>query len=229
MLEQLKRAVYEANLQLQRSGLVILTWGNVSGFDAESQLMVIKPSGVSYEQLRPEQMVVVNLRGEVVEGELRPSSDTPTHLVLYQAFAGLGGIAHTHSPYATAWAQARRPLPCYGTTHADTFGGPIPVTEDLPPEAIAGHYELETGRAIVRAFANLDPLRIPAVLVASHGPFTWGRSPGEAVHHSLVLEQVAFMALLSETLAPGLGTISPELLERHYGRKHGHQAYYGQP
>ncbi len=228
MLDQLKADVCAANLALRDSGLVILTWGNVSGLDPETGLVAIKPSGVSYEAMQPEQMVIVDLKGDIVEGDLRPSSDTPTHLELYRAFPAIRGVAHTHSAYATAWAQARRALPCYGTTHADSFYGSVPVTADLTPEALAGDYELETGRAIVAAFAGLDPLQIPAVLVAGHGPFTWGTSPARAVENSIILEQVAQMALATESLDPNAGPISQALLDRHFLRKHGKDAYYGQ-
>lgn len=228
MLEELKRQVWEANQALNRAGLVILTWGNVSGFDADSGLVAIKPSGVSYEEMTPDQMVVVDLDGQVVEGTLRPSSDTPTHLVLYREFKGIRGVAHTHSLYATAWAQAKRSLPCYGTTHADSFRGAVPVTADLDARALAGDYEYETGRAIVRAFATLSPVEVPAVLVASHGPFTWGRSAAGAVENSIVLEQVAQMALATEGLAPGVGGINTLLQDKHFLRKHGKNAYYGQ-
>ena len=228
MLEDLKQQVCEANLALQRSGLVILTWGNVSGLDVDSGLVAMKPSGVSYEEMQPEQMVLVDLDGNVAEGDLRPSSDTPTHLVLYRELGGIGGVAHTHSTYATAWAQARRNLPCYGTTHADYFRGPIPVTEPMTTEAIAGHYELETGKAIVRTFDGIDPTQIPGVLVAGHGAFTWGESPTAAVYNSIVLEQVARLAVLTEALAPEAAEISRELRDRHFLRKHGPDAYYGQ-
>lgn len=228
MLDQLKADVCAANLALRDSGLVILTWGNVSGLDPETGLVAIKPSGVSYEAMQPEQMVIVDLQGNIVEGHLRPSSDTPTHLELYRAFPAIRGVAHTHSTYATAWAQARRALPCYGTTHADSFYGSVPVTADLTPEALAGDYELETGRAIVATFAGLDPLEIPAVLVAGHGPFTWGTSPARAVENSIILEQVAQMALATESLDPNAGPISQALLDRHFLRKHGKDAYYGQ-
>ena len=228
MLEDLRRQVYEANLALHRSGLVILTWGNVSGSDPDSGLVAIKPSGVNYDEMQPEDMVIVDLDGNVVEGDLRPSSDTLTHLVLYREFEGIGGIAHTHSTYATAWAQARRPLPCYGTTHADHFRGEVPVTEQLAAEAIAGDYELETGQAIVRAFADIAPAQMPAVLVANHGPFTWGESAAEAVENSIVLEHLAQMAVLTEMLSPQVVSVSPLLRDKHFLRKHGNDAYYGQ-
>jgi len=174
MLEELKTRVCEANLALQRSGLVLLTWGNVSGLDPDTGLVVIKPSGVAYSEMRPDQMVVVDLEGKVIEGDLRPSSDTPTHLVLYREFRGIRGVAHTHSTYATAWAQAKRSLPCYGTTHADSFRGPVPVTADLSESALSSDYERETGLVIARTFTGIAPMEMPAVLVASHGPFTWG-------------------------------------------------------
>jgi L-ribulose-5-phosphate 4-epimerase len=229
MLEQLKQQVCEANLALQKAGLVLLTWGNASGLDAETGLVVIKPSGVSYEAMRPEKMVVVDLNGQVIEGDLRPSSDTPTHLVLYRAFTGIRGIVHTHSTYATAWAQAHRSLPCFGTTHADNFRGAIPVTAAISDEALSGDYELETGLAIVRAFRDVDPKEIPAVLVAGHGPFTWGHSVAHAVENSIVLEQVSLSGILTEALSPGIGGISQALRDKHFLRKHGPGAYYGQP
>ncbi|MBI3945518.1 MAG: L-ribulose-5-phosphate 4-epimerase AraD [Armatimonadetes bacterium] len=228
MLDELKHQVCEANLALQRAGLVVLTWGNVSGMDADSGLVVIKPSGVDYDTMRPEQMVVVDLDGRVGAGDLRPSSDTPTHLVLYRAFPGIRGVAHTHSTHATAWAQAKRSLPCYGTTHADNFRGAIPITADLDARALSGDYEAETGHAIVRAFADVAPLEVPGVLVAGHGPFTWGASAAHAVENSIVLEQVALTALLTEALAPGIGGISTQLRDKHFLRKHGAGAYYGQ-
>lgn len=230
MLTSLKQQVHAANLALVDNGLVILTWGNVSGRDPETGLVVIKPSGVEYDALRPEDMVVVDLEGNVVEGDLRPSSDTPTHLVLYRAFPGIGGVAHTHSTYATAWAQAGRPLPCYGTTHADTFRGEVPLTAPLTPEALAGHYEAETGEAIVRAFreGRIDPQEIPGVLVISHGPFTWGKDAAAAAEHSIILEECARLAALTEALSPGVLPISEGLRDKHFLRKHGEDAYYGQ-
>jgi len=228
MLEALKAEVCEANLALQRAGLLILTWGNASGMDPETRLVAIKPSGVSYAEMRPEQMVIVDLEGKVVEGDLRPSSDTPTHLVLYRAFEGIRGVAHTHSTHATAWAQARRPLPCYGTTHADNFRGEVPVTETMTAEDIAGGYEEETGNYIARAFAGRSPHDVPGVLVAGHGPFTWGRSAANAVENSIVLEQVALTAMLTERIAVDARPIGTALLDKHFFRKHGSGAYYGQ-
>lgn len=228
MLDELRREVCEANLALRRAGLVVLTWGNVSGLDRDSGLVVIKPSGISYDEMTPDTMVVVDLEGNVVDSDLRSSSDTPTHLELYRSFEGIGGVAHTHSTCATAWAQAKRPLPCYGTTHADSFHGTVPITADLTPQALAGDYELETGRSIVAALRDCDPLAVPGVLVASHGPFTWGRDAAEAVENSIVLEQIALTALLTEALSPQVTPISRALLDRHFLRKHGPDAYYGQ-
>ena len=228
MLEQLKEAVLEANLELPRRGLVTYTWGNVSGICRERGLVVIKPSGVSYEEMKAEDMVVLDLEGNVVEGDLRPSSDTPTHLALYRAWPEVGGIVHTHSTYATVWAQARMGIPCLGTTHADYFYGEIPCTRPLTLEEIAGAYEEETGNVIVKTFAHRDPLSMPGVLVAGHGPFTWGKDPAEAVHNSVVLEQVALMALATVSLAPDIGPIPQGLLDKHFLRKHGANAYYGQ-
>lgn len=228
MLEDLKEQVLEANLELCARSLVIYTWGNVSGFDREKGLIVIKPSGVPYEKLAAAQMVVVNLHGEVVEGSLRPSSDTPTHLVLYRSFPGLGGIAHTHSSYATAWAQAGLGLPCLGTTHADHFYGEVPCTRPLKREEIASDYETNTGLTIVERFKQLDPQTVPAVLAANHGPFTWGADPDEAVRNSVVLEETARIALATKQLNPGVGRIDQALLDRHFQRKHGQHSYYGQ-
>jgi L-ribulose-5-phosphate 4-epimerase len=228
MLEQLKEQVYQANMELNNRKLVVYTWGNVSGIDREKGLWVIKPSGVAYEALRPEMMVVLDLEGKVAEGELKPSSDTPTHLYLYQQFAKVGGVVHTHSALATSWAQASMGIPCYGTTHADYFYGEIPCTRELTREEIAGDYELNTGKVIVERFHHLDYEAIPAVLVAGHGPFSWGPDPMTAVHNSVVLEEVAKMAWTTLTLNPKISQVSPDLLDKHYQRKHGKNAYYGQ-
>jgi L-ribulose-5-phosphate 4-epimerase len=229
MLEELKERVCAANLRLVQEGLVILTWGNASGVSRRDGVMVIKPSGVPYEQMRPEHMVVVSLEtGEVVEGALRPSSDTPTHLVLYRAFSEIGGIVHTHSPYATIWAQARREIPPLGTTHADYFHGPIPCTRPLTPEEIATDYEAHTGRVIVERFADLDPRRMPAVLVAGHAPFVWGETVEAAVETAIVLEYIARMALETLRLNASAEPIPEALLDKHFFRKHGPGAYYGQ-
>lgn len=228
MLEELKKKVYEANIDLVKHGLVIFTWGNVSGIDREKGLVVIKPSGVDYDTMRPEDMVVVDLQsGEVVEGELKPSSDTPTHLVIYRAFLEVGGVVHTHSTYATAWAQAGIDLPNIGTTHADYFHDAVPCTPDMTREEVEGDYELETGNVIVRRFAEINPIHTPGVLVKNHGPFTWGKTPAEAVHNAVVLEQVAKMASISFGVNHSL-TMNPLLVEKHFNRKHGPKAYYGQ-
>lgn len=227
MLEKLKEEVLAANLELVRQGLVIYTWGNVSGIDRASGLVVIKPSGVSYDAMNASDMVVVDMDGKVVEGELRPLSDTPTHLALYRAFPGIGGVVHTHSAYATAWAQAGRGIPVLGTTHADYFYGDIPCTGDMTPEQIKGDYEAETGNVIVETFKGLNPEYTPAVLVKNHGPFTWGKDAAEAVYHAKVLEEVARMASISLALNPSAG-IREELVEKHFLRKHGPGAYYGQ-
>ena len=228
MLEELKQEVLEANLKLPEYGLVTFTWGNVSGICREQNLVVIKPSGVSYEGMKAEDMVVVDLDGNVVEGSLRPSSDTPTHLELYKAFPNVGGIVHTHSRWATSFAQAGIPLKALGTTHADTFYGDVPITRLLTPEEIAGEYEKETGTVIIESFQNMDPMDIPAVLVQSHGPFTWGKDAMEAVHNAVVLEEVAFMAYHALQLTPDKERIPQEILDKHYYRKHGENAYYGQ-
>lgn len=224
----LRSEVHRANLRLVEAGLVVGTWGNASGYDAASGLVAIKPSGMPYADLRPEHLVVVDLDGAVVEGTLRPSSDLPTHLELYRSFPGIGGVAHTHSVAATAFAQARRPLPCLGTTHADHFRGTVPVTRDLRPEETASDYERNTGLVIAEAFAGLDPRQMPAVLVAQHGPFTWGDSPQAASENSVVLEAVAQMALHTYALAPETESLASHLLDRHFLRKHGPDAYYGQ-
>jgi L-ribulose-5-phosphate 4-epimerase len=229
MLERLKRDVCRANLDLVSAGLVIQTWGNVSGIDRPRGLVVIKPSGVPYEGMMPKHMVVVSLEsGKVVEGGLKPSSDTPTHLVLYRAFPGIGGIVHTHSLYATAWAQARKNLPSYGTTQADYWYGEVPCTRLLTPDEIRSDYEANTGQVIVERFNKLDPSQHPAVLVASHGPFTWGKDAADAVHNAIVLEYVARLA--SETLRvnPQLKPMQSALLGKHFLRKHGPNATYGQ-
>ena len=231
MLEELKRTVCEANLLLPRHGLVTFTWGNVSGVDREGGLMVIKPSGVEYENMGPEDMVVIRLSdGERVEGRCKPSSDTDTHLALYRAFPGLGGIVHTHSRWATSFAQAGRDVPALGTTQGDYFYGDIPCTRRMTPEEIGGRSELETGNVIVETFRTrrIDPDQVPAALVCSHGPFAWGTDPLNAVHNAVVLEEVAFMAFHAMALNPDLPPMQRELLDKHYLRKHGPGAYYGQ-
>jgi L-ribulose-5-phosphate 4-epimerase len=228
MYDELKQQVYQANLDLQKHGLIVFTWGNVSGIDRAAGVLVIKPSGVGYEDLTPQNMVVVDLRGRVVEGDLRPSSDTPTHVELYRNFETIGGVCHTHSQYATMWAQAEQGIPCFGTTHADHFYGPVPVTDALTREEIDGPYEQNTGLVIVRRFHNLDPLQMPAVLVANHGPFTWGRDAAQAVENAVVLEQVAKMAFGTVSINWYQNAISRALLDKHYLRKHGKNAYYGQ-
>jgi L-ribulose-5-phosphate 4-epimerase len=228
MLEALKQQVLEANLNLPKYGLVTFTWGNVSGIDRDKGLIVIKPSGVPYESLKVEDMVVLDLYGNKVEGELRPSSDAPTHLVLYQAFPDIGGIVHTHSSWATSWAQANRPIPAFGTTQADYFYGCIPCTRQLTEEEIRGQYEVETGKVIVETFKNINPNYVPGVLVGSHGPFAWGESPDQAIHNAVVLEEVAKMAYRTIKLNPLSTDIDQNLLDKHYLRKHGKNAYYGQ-
>lgn len=229
MLEDLKQAVWEANLQLPKHNLVTFTWGNVSGVDRQKGLMVIKPSGVEYDALRPEAMVVVDLEtGKAVEGDLNPSSDTDTHLVLYRAFPNIGGVVHTHSRWATIFAQAGRGVPALGTTHGDYFYGEIPCTRRMTAEEIGGRYELETGNVIVERFRHLDPDSVPAVLVHSHGPFCWGKNPKEAVHNAVVLEEIAFMAWHNLAWDAALPPMQQELLDKHFLRKHGKNAYYGQ-
>lgn len=229
MIEHLKQEVYEANMLLPKYKMVTFTWGNVSAIDKESRLMVIKPSGVEYEKMKVSDMVVVDLEGNVLEGKLRPSSDTDTHIELYKAFPEIGGVVHTHSRFATIWAQARKGVPALGTTHADYFYGEIPCTRAMTKEEIAGDYEKETGKVIVETFQNINPMDIPGVLVYSHGPFTWGKDAHNAVHNAVVLEEVAFMAwnslmMTNNTLSP----MQQELLDKHYLRKHGANAYYGQ-
>lgn len=230
MLEELKKQVYEANMELPRRGLVTYTWGNASGIDRESGLFVIKPSGVSYEALTPEDMVVLDLDGNKIEGAYRPSSDTATHLELYKRYKEIGGIVHTHSPEAVAWAQAGRDIPLYGTTHADYFFGPVPCARNLTYDEIEGEYEKNTGLAIIETFAEREirPLYMPAVLSPNHGPFTWGKDAAEAVYHAVVLEEVARMARWTEQLNPHVLPAPESIRERHFYRKHGANAYYGQ-
>ena len=228
MLENLKIDVCQANLELKRNNLVIYSWGNVSGIDRDKGIVAIKPSGVAYDELTPDKIVLVNLEGEKVDGDMNPSSDTATHLELYRNFKNIGGVCHTHSTNATIWAQAVRSIPCLGTTHADYFYGDIPVTAVMPADYIESNYELNTGKIIVETFTNLDPDQMPAVLVANHGPFTWGSSPDKSVESAVVLEQVAEMALKVEILAPSKEAISKTLCDKHYLRKHGKNAYYGQ-
>ena len=228
LLERLRNEVREANLELVRRGLVLYTFGNASAIAREEGLVAIKPSGVPYEDLRPEDIVVTDLSGKIIEGALRPSSDLPTHLVLYQNFRSIGGVAHTHSEFATAWAQAGRAIPCFGTTHADYFHGPVPVTPELTVEQISDDYEKNTGSAICKAFEGSDPTRIPAVLVRRHAPFCWGSNVAEAVHHSAILESIARTAYYTTTLAAGTRPLTPALHDKHFLRKHGSTSYYGQ-
>ena len=230
MLEELKKKVYEANMLLPKYGLVTFTWGNVSAIDRETGYFVIKPSGVDYEIMKPEDMVVMDLEGNRVEGRYKPSSDTPTHLELYKAFPEIGGIVHTHSSYATSWAQAGRDIPCYGTTHADYIYGPVPCVRCLTKEEIEDAYEENTGHLIVNEFKRLgkDPKAVPAVLCKNHGPFAWGKDAREAVHNAVVLEEVAKMAYRAETINPRIQPAPQELQDKHYNRKHGKNAYYGQ-
>jgi L-ribulose-5-phosphate 4-epimerase len=227
MLKKLKQEVFQANLELVKHGLVIFTWGNVSAIDRAKGLVVIKPSGVSYNDMKAEDMVVVDLEGKVIEGELRPSSDTATHLILYLSFPNIGGVAHTHSTYATAWAQAGKDIPNIGTTHADYFKDNIPCTRPMTPAEIETEYEQETGKVIVERFQGLNPDFTPGVLVNNHGPFTWGNSANQAVHNSVVLEQIAKMAFIASSLNPEL-KMNEELVKKHFYRKHGEGAYYGQ-
>jgi L-ribulose-5-phosphate 4-epimerase len=228
LLAELREQVLHANLELVRRGLVLYTFGNASGISREEGLVAIKPSGVPYEALKPQDLVVTDLAGKTIEGTLRPSSDLPTHLVLYNSFPKIGAVVHTHSEYATAWAQARRPIPCFGTTHADYFHGPIPVTEEMTPAEIASDYEKHTGDAIARAFRGIDYASIPAVLVANHASFAWGRDPETAAHHAVVLEAVARMAYFTVAINKDAPAIGQDLHDKHHLRKHGSAAYYGQ-
>jgi L-ribulose-5-phosphate 4-epimerase len=228
MLQRLRAQVLEANLELVRRNLVLYTFGNASGISREDGLVVIKPSGVPYEQMKLEHLVVTDLAGKIVEGTLRPSSDLPTHLVLYREFAEIGGVAHTHSEYATAWAQARKPIPCFGTTHADYFHGPVPVTSDLTDEEIADEYEKNTGHAIVRSLRQTSASATPGVLIANHGPFAWGKDAGAAAHHAVILEALARMAYLTLGINAAAQPAGNTLRDKHYLRKHGKNAYYGQ-
>ena len=229
MLEKLKQEVLEANLMLPKHGLVTFTWGNVSGVDRESGMFVIKPSGVEYDGMTADDMVVVSIEtGEKVEGKYKPSSDTPTHLALYRAFKEVGGICHTHSRWATSFAMAGKGVMALGTTHGDYFYGEIPCTRKMTPAEIAGEYEKETGNVIIETFEGIDPMTIPAVLVMSHGPFTWGKDAHESVHNAVVLEEAAFMNYHAQSMTPGIGPMQQELLDKHYLRKHGKNAYYGQ-
>jgi L-ribulose-5-phosphate 4-epimerase len=228
MLESLRAEVYEANMEVVRRGLVLYTFGNASGISRDENLVAIKPSGVPYETLRPEHLVISDLEGRIVEGNLKPSSDLPTHLALYRAFAAIGGVVHTHSRYATAWAQAGREIPCLGTTHADYFHGPVPVTEAMQPHEIESEYERNTGHVIVRRFAGMDPVSKPGVLVAGHAPFAWGRTPTEAAHNAVVLEEIACLAYHALTINPAATPLSDCLRDKHFLRKHGPKKYYGQ-
>lgn len=228
MLEELKQQVYEANMELPRRGLITYTWGNVSGIDREKGLFVIKPSGVDYDKLQPEDMVVMDMEGNKVEGKYKPSSDTPTHLELYKAFPQIGGIVHTHSPWATSWAQACRSIPCYGTTHADYFYGEIPCARNLTAEEINEAYEKNTGLVIIETFKEKNPVFVPGVLCANHGPFTWGKDAAEAVHNAVVLEEVAKMASRTERLRADVEPAPQVIQDKHFMRKHGPNAYYGQ-
>jgi L-ribulose-5-phosphate 4-epimerase len=229
LLPDLRKAVLDANLELVRKGLVLYTFGNASAISRKKSLVVIKPSGVPYERLRPVDLVITDLNGKIVEGKLRPSSDLPTHLILYKSFPEIGGISHTHSEYATAWAQARRPVPCLGTTHADYFHGPVPVTREMTDAEIAANYEENTGHVIVRAFGGLDYSAIPAVLVANHGAFAWGPDAATSAHNAVILESVARIAYFTFGINQQAAAIGRFLHDQHYLRKHGKAAYYGQP
>lgn len=230
MLEALKQAVYEANMDLPKHHLVTFTWGNVSGIDRESGLVVIKPSGVEYDELRPELLVVVDLNGKVVEGKLNPSSDTKTHIELYKAYPSMGGIVHTHSPHAVGWAQACLDIPCYGTTHADYFYGPVPCTRSLTAQEVQEDYERNTGKVIIETFdgRGINPVHVPGVICANHGPFAWGKDAAQAVYHAVVLEEVAKMAIFTRQIAPDAAPAPRHVQDKHFMRKHGPNAYYGQ-
>jgi L-ribulose-5-phosphate 4-epimerase len=228
LLQNLREEVLDANLELVRRGLVLYTFGNASGISREDGLIAIKPSGVPYDKMTTQDLVITDLEGKVIEGKLQPSSDLPTHVELYKRFPNIGGVAHTHSEFATAWAQARRPIPCFGTTHADYFHGPVPVTPSLTAEEIADDYEKNTGLAICKIFDRLGADDIPAVLVAGHAPFCWGKSAAEAAHNAVILESVARMAYYTIGIAADADPISSELHDKHFLRKHGHNAYYGQ-
>ncbi len=230
MLEKLKKEVYDANIELVTQNLVIYTWGNVSAIDRETNLVVIKPSGVKYDMMKPSDMVVIDLDGNIIEGDMKPSSDTPTHLELYRCFKHINGVVHTHSEWATSWAQACRDVPSYGTTHADYFYGDIPCTRSLTKEEIKNNYELNTGKVIIETLVkkNYKPLEMPGIIVSNHGPFTWGKSAGDAVHNAKVVEEVCKMAFRTEKLNQTVKKIDDHLLDKHYLRKHGKNAYYGQ-
>jgi L-ribulose-5-phosphate 4-epimerase len=228
-LQRLREQVLVANLELVRKNLVLYTFGNASGISREDGLVVIKPSGVPYEKMKPQDLVVTDLDGKIVQGKLRPSSDLATHLVLYREFPEIGGVAHTHSEYATSWAQARKPIPCFGTTHADYFHGPVPVTDEMSDKDIASDYEENTGHAIVRALRHTNPSETPGVLVANHGPFTWGEDAEAAAHHAVILEALARMAYFTLGINSGAQPAKSALHDKHYLRKHGKDAYYGQP
>jgi len=225
---ELKRQVYEANMELHKRNLVVYTWGNVSQIDRDKGVVAIKPSGVAYEVMTPDDIVIVDLDNRIVEGKLRPSSDTKTHTHLYRYFDSIGGVTHTHSTYATAWAQTQQPIPCYGTTHADYAYGEIPCTAVMSDEQIERDYEEETGVQITDCFANRNPREVPMVIVAGHAPFTWGKNAAEAVYHAVVLEEIARMAYLTKTLAPETKPLKQGIVDKHYLRKHGKNAYYGQ-
>lgn len=228
MLENLKQKVYDANMQLQEKGLIIYTWGNVSGIDKENRLMVIKPSGVDYETMKLEDMVVVDLEGNVVEGHYKPSSDTATHIELYKQYPEIGGVVHTHSTWAVTFAQAGLSIPAFGTTHADYFYGDVPCTRELSKEEIDDNYELNTGRVIIETIADKDPMEVPGIVVKNHGPFAWGKTPADSVYNAVVLEKVSEIAYKTMTLNPKVPRVSQHLLDKHYYRKHGSNAYYGQ-